>query len=61
MLRRGGGLARPGSMIRPMTTPGAQTGTAPQTPAGINRYLMRQRIFALGQDLYQQCRRSTSL
>jgi uncharacterized protein YxjI len=50
MLRRGGGLARPGSMIRPMTTPATQPGAGPQTPAGVNRYIMRQRIFALGQD-----------
>jgi len=50
MLRRGGGLARPGSMISPMTAPAAQPGAGPQSPAGINRYLMRQRIFALGQD-----------
>jgi uncharacterized protein YxjI len=47
MLRRGGGLARPGSMISPMA---AQPGAGPQTPAGVNRYLMRQRIMALGQD-----------
>lgn len=50
MLRRGGGLARPGGMIRPMTS--TQPAGAPQTPAGINRYIMRQRIFALGQDFY---------
>jgi uncharacterized protein YxjI len=52
MLRRGGGLARPGSMIRPMAAPqpAGQAGAGPQTPAGINRYIMRQRIFALGQD-----------
>jgi len=49
MLRRGGGLARPGSMITPMTTT-AQPGAGPQAPAGLNRYIMRQRIFALGQD-----------
>ena len=49
MLRRGGGLARPGSMITPMTTT-AQPGAGPQSPAGLNRYIMRQRIFALGQD-----------
>ncbi len=50
MFRRGGGFARPGSMISPMTTPSAQPGAGPQTPAGVNRYIMRQRIFALGQD-----------
>ena len=52
MLRRGGGLARPGSMIRPMAAPAAQPGAGPQTPTGVNRYIMRQRIFALGQDFY---------
>jgi len=53
MLRRGGGLARPGSMISPMAAPAqptAQPGAGPQAPTGINRYIMRQRIFALGQD-----------
>jgi uncharacterized protein YxjI len=50
MLRRGGGLARPGGMIRPMST--AQPTAAPQSPGGVNRYIMRQRIFALGQDFY---------
>ena len=52
MLRRGGGLARPRGMISPMAAPAAQPAGAPQTPAGINRYIMRQRIFALGQDFY---------
>jgi uncharacterized protein YxjI len=38
-------------MIKPMTAqPPAQPGAGPQAPAGINRYIMRQRIFALGQD-----------
>ena len=53
MLRRGGGLARPRGMIAPMSAPGApaaQPGAGPQTPAGINRYIMRQRMVALGQD-----------
>jgi uncharacterized protein YxjI len=58
MFRRGGGLARPGSMIQPMAAPAqqpgaqpaAQPGANPQSPAGVNRYLMRQRMFALGQD-----------
>jgi uncharacterized protein YxjI len=50
MLRRGGGLARPKGMISPMAAPAAQPAAGPQAPAGINRYLMRQRIFALGQD-----------
>jgi uncharacterized protein YxjI len=50
MLRRGGGLARPGKAIKPMGAPAAQPGAGPQTPAGVNRYIMRQRMFALGQD-----------
>jgi uncharacterized protein YxjI len=50
MLRRGGGLARPGGMIQPMAPPAPQPGTAPETPGGINRYIMRQRMIALGQD-----------
>jgi uncharacterized protein YxjI len=49
MLRRGGGLARPGSRISPMAAP-AQAGEGPQTPPGVSRYLMRQRMVALGQD-----------
>ena len=51
MLRRGGGLARPAGAIRPMA-PAPQPGTGPQTPAGVNRYVMRQRLMALGQDFY---------
>lgn len=51
MLRRGGGLARPGGMIRPMQS-GGQPPAGPQAPAGVNRYLMRQRVFAIGQDFY---------
>jgi uncharacterized protein YxjI len=31
-------------------TASAPPGGGPQTPAGVNRYIMRQRIFALGQD-----------
>ena len=54
MLRRGGGLARPGRMISPMNAPAAQPAGQPnaaaQTPAGVNRYIMRQRMVALGQD-----------
>ena len=54
MFRRGGGLARPGSMIKPMnapaTQPAGQPNAGPQTPAGVNRYIMRQRMVALGQD-----------
>ena len=46
MFRRGGGLARPRGMITP--PPAA----AVQTPAGVNRYIMRQRVMALGQDFY---------
>jgi uncharacterized protein YxjI len=52
MLRRGGGLARPGSMIRPMRTPASPPGAAPESEAGVNRYMMHQRIFALGQDFW---------
>jgi len=51
MLRRGGGLARPRGMISPMAAP-AQAATGPQTPTGANRYIMRQRIMALGQDFH---------
>jgi uncharacterized protein YxjI len=50
MLRRGGGLARPGGMIKPMEAPSGPPAGGPQTPAGVNRYIMRQRMFALGQD-----------
>jgi len=50
MLCRGGGLASPDGMIKPMQTPPAQTGASAQTPSGINRYTMCQRIFAMGQD-----------
>lgn len=50
-LFRGGGLARPRGMISPMPAPAAQPGT-PQTPGGVNRYIMRQRMFALGQDFF---------
>jgi len=46
-------------MISPMApqTPApapttSQAGTAPRTAAGVNRYIMRQRVFALGQDFY---------
>ena len=49
MLRRGGGLARPAAMIKPMGAPQGGPG-GPQTPPGINRYIMRQRMVALGQD-----------
>jgi uncharacterized protein YxjI len=52
MFRRGGGLARPGGMISPMAAPAAQPTAGPQIPAGINRYIMRQRMFALGQDFW---------
>jgi uncharacterized protein YxjI len=50
MFRRGGGLASPGGMIKPMPAPAEQPGDPSRTPAGVNRYIMRQRIFALGQD-----------
>ena len=52
MLRRGGGLARPGGMISPMGAQPAQPAQGPLTPAGVNRYIMRQRMFALGQDFW---------
>ena len=51
MLRRGGGLAKPRGMISPMTAP-AQAAAGPQTPTGVNRYIMRQRMVALGQDFH---------
>ena len=48
MLRRGGGLARPGGMIKPMAAPGAQPAAqpaaGPQPTEGVNRYIMRQRM-----------------
>jgi uncharacterized protein YxjI len=50
MFRRGGGLTRPGSIITPMTVPAAQPAPGVQPTLGINRYIMRQRMFALGQD-----------
>ncbi len=50
MFRRGGGLARPGSTITPMAAPAAQPAPGVQPAQGINRYIMRQRMFALGQD-----------
>jgi uncharacterized protein YxjI len=39
-------------MISPMATPAGQPAAGPQAPAGINRYLMRQRLFAFGQDFF---------
>lgn len=52
-LFRGGGLARPRGMISPVAAPApAPSAAAAQTPGGVNRYIMRQRIFALGQDFY---------
>jgi len=51
MLRRGGGLARPGGAIKPMS-PAQPPQGGPQNPAGVNRYIMRQRLMALGQDFY---------
>jgi uncharacterized protein YxjI len=32
--------------------PGAVPAAGPQTPGGVNRYIMRQRVFALGQDFF---------
>jgi uncharacterized protein YxjI len=37
-------------MIKPMGAPAAQPGAGPQTPSGVNRYVMRQRLMAFGQD-----------
>jgi uncharacterized protein YxjI len=37
-------------MIRPMAPPAGQPGTGPGTPAGVTRYIMRQRMLVLGQD-----------
>lgn len=53
MLRRGG-LARPGRMIQPMGAPASSGAPAagPQPAPGINRYIMRQRVFAFGQDFF---------
>ena len=50
MFRRGGGLARPGSMIKPLAAPAAQPAQGMQPGQGINRYIMRQRMIAIGQD-----------
>jgi uncharacterized protein YxjI len=38
-------------MISPMAAP-AQPAAGPQAPGGVNRYNMRQRVFALGQNFY---------
>jgi uncharacterized protein YxjI len=37
-------------MIKPMSSSGAPPAGGNQSPAGVNRYIMRQRMFALGQD-----------
>ncbi len=50
MFRRGGGFARPGSMITPMAAPVAQPAPGVQPSQGINRFIMRQRMVAMGQD-----------
>jgi uncharacterized protein YxjI len=50
MFRRGGGLAKPGAMINPTPAASSPENAASQTPGGVNRYVMRQRVFALGQD-----------
>lgn len=53
MFRRGGGLARPRSMINAPAAPVTQSAAGAQAPSsGINRYIMRQRVFAIGQDFY---------
>src|SRR5262245_13860012 len=49
MFRRGG-LARPGRLIKPMVAPTAPVAGPQAAPAGSHRYLMRQRLLALGQD-----------
>lgn len=37
-------------MNAPAAQPAGQPNAGPQTPAGVNRYIMRQRMVALGQD-----------
>jgi uncharacterized protein YxjI len=39
-------------MASPASAPAGQPGAAMQAPAGLNRYIMRQRVFAIGQDFY---------
>jgi uncharacterized protein YxjI len=48
MFRRGGAIAKPGKISSP--TPASQPSVGRQPPGGLNRYIMRQRMFALGQD-----------
>jgi uncharacterized protein YxjI len=50
MLRRGGGLTKTQGMIGQPSASSGQPAGGPQAPGGVNRYIMRQRIFALGQD-----------
>jgi uncharacterized protein YxjI len=50
MLRRGGGLARTQGAIGPAGGQPPQQGGGPQAPTGVNRYIMRQKVFAIGQD-----------
>ena len=52
MLRRGGGLARTRRGIGQPSVPSGQPSGRPQTPTGVNRYIMRQRVFAIGQDFF---------
>lgn len=49
MFRQRGGMARPGRMQAPQGATAA-AGGALAPPAGIHRYLMQQRIAAIGQD-----------
>jgi len=49
MFRRDEGLAKPGEKINPPAVQDIQDAGAPQTPGDIQRYIMRQRILALGQ------------
>jgi hypothetical protein len=39
-------------MISPIAAPAPQPSAVPQTPGGVKRYILRQRIFALGQDFH---------
>jgi uncharacterized protein YxjI len=39
-------------MITPMAAPASSGAAASAVPAGVNRYIMRQRLFAIGQDFF---------
>src|SRR5262245_51536842 len=49
VFRRGGGLARAGAM-QPTQAPAGAPAAGMAPPSGIHRYLMKQRIAAIGQD-----------